>query len=252
MLRLIMVGFLILLLLLAGCGNHGQNPMAPQSASLVDTLASDTTGVVGKPGAWPAAISWPNWYRELPVAWLPQLPPGTNWALTKNCGQTCALMCDGYFRGYRPTSNHIVEADWWLNGRFPGVGFAPPYSYYTNFVGRNALGTLLREKYGLKYYVNSASYNQELDLSNVLWNIEWGHPVICAVRISGGNIVTSGGVEHWTLVVGYDRNYGGQVILNDPGTNSGNKKRVNVGTFLQSWSSVWMGSKNRIWVPVWK
>jgi hypothetical protein len=90
------------------------------------------------------------------------------------------------------------------------------------------------------------------DISRITAAIGIDRPVLVAVRISGGRLVSSGGTEHWAMVVGYDQNYGGQLILNDPGTNSGNKIRYSLTTFDNSWRSVAMDGYTRVYVPCWR
>lgn len=231
------------IMLVAGCGLLKDNPTGP-AATMNSAVADSSAHAIDKPGAMPLAVLYPSWYKELPVSWLPQVPPG-DWGNTKNCGQACAVMCDGFFKRYCPSSGAIVAADVWLNARFPGLGYASPNSYYTHFTGRNALGALLVERFGLRYGVTYGSSSN--DITRIVEAVYWGRPVIVGVMISGGRLVSSGGVAHWALVVGYDQNYGGQLILNDPGTNSGNKKRISMGDFDATWRT-----QGRIYAPVWR
>jgi hypothetical protein len=51
--------------------------------------------------------------------------------------------------------------------------------------------------------------------------------------ISGGRLVSSGGVGHWVILLGRDS--AGNVILNDPGTSAGNHIKYSAAAFDASW-----------------
>lgn len=175
----------------------------------------------------------------LSVPWLCQVPPG-DWNNTKNCGQTCAAMVDGYFHNFCPSSTAITAENTWLATWLKDTRYKDENGYYTHFNdGRNSLGTLLREYCRLNYWVGSGK-----DITSVLDQLKAGFPVIVGVQISGGQLVSSGGSAHWALAVGWDgRN--NQIILNDPGTKGGRQKPYSVADFEKSWAT-----QNRIYAPV--
>lgn len=176
----------------------------------------------------------------LPVPWLCQVPPG-DWNNTKNCGQTCSAMLGGYFKGFTPASSAITNENKWLATRFKDSRYTTSANgYYTHFNdGRNSLGVLLKEYYGLNSTVRNGS-----NITDVLKELNAGRPVIVGVKISGGKVVSSGGVAHWALAVGWNAR-DGKIILNDPGTNSGRQIQYSVSAFDASWVT-----QGRIYAPI--
>ncbi len=216
--------------------------IAEQTVGVKVNPQDSTVTAAQKPGAQFSGIVYPGWYKELPVPWLPQVPPG-DWANTKNCGQACALMVHAYFNWYCPGPSGITNANRWLASRFGDSRYLSSNGWYTNFSGRNVLGVLIVEYFRKAYLVRyGSSYD---DISQILAEIQNGKPVIVGVMISGGRLVSSGGIAHWSLAVGYDQGTG-EIILNDPGTNSGNKVHYKFATFDASWRT-----QGRIFVPVW-
>lgn len=68
-------------------------------------------------------------------------------------------------------------------------------------------------------------------------------PVIVGVKIKKGRLVSGkDGDGHWAIVVGCD---GNKIILNDPGTNSGNGIKYDAATFIASWAT-----QGKIYMPV--
>ena len=186
-----------------------------------------------------AAQPYPPMLLQVPFQC--QYPPGDA-SNTKNCGQTCALMLDAYYDRYTPSSSQITATNKWLSTTLRDSRYLDANGYYTHFNdGRNSLGRMLREYHGLKYSVlNGGSFN------SVLYQLNMGRPCIVGVKISGGKIVSSGGVAHWALAVGYDP-IKHQMILNDPGTRSGRYVRLSMPDFEKSWAT-----QGRIYAPVWK
>lgn len=192
----------------------------------------------GSKDAQSMAASYPNYSYGLGVPWVLQLLPNSDWGHTKTCGQACAAMLGGYFNHAAISQQTIINEDNWLNSLFPGLGYNTPNSYYTNFDGRNALGRLLREYHGLQYAIY---YGNHAD--DVVNEILRGRPVIVGVMISGGRLVSSGGVAHWAVAKGWDS----RIILNDPGSSSGNCIPYSVAAFEASWAT-----QGKVYVPVWK
>jgi hypothetical protein len=166
----------------------------------------------------------------LNVPYLYQILPGSSGATTKTCGQADAAMIAGYFANQCPSPQVIVNEDKWLANRYGMSEYLSPDGYYTNFLPpRNALGALLSLYWGLNYAVTSGTFpgiEQQLAL---------GHPVIAGVKINGGVLSTSG-VAHWIVVVGYDLGLG-LVYVNDSGTIYGNHKAYSLTQFAQTWAT---------------
>ena len=199
-------------------------------------VISAVTAIDVKPAA---AQPYPPMLLRVPFQC--QYPPGDP-GNTKNCGQTCALMIDAYFDGYRPSGSKITSTNTWMARRFGDSRYKSANGYYTHFYdGRNSLGRMLREYHRLRYSVMRGG-----NFTSVLYQLRMGRPVIVGVAIRSGRIVTSGGVAHWALAVGYDpRRH--QMILHDPGTRGGRYVRMNMRDFEKSWAT-----QGKIYAPVWK
>lgn len=177
----------------------------------------------------------------LSVPWLPQVSPG-DWANTKNCGQTVSLMVDGYYDRYSPTSSDITNANQWLRTRFGDRRYLDANGYYTHFTtGRNELGAMLSELHGIRYSVLHGG-----NTSSILYQLNLGRPVIVGCKISRGSLVATGGVPHWSLVIGWDP-VRREFIMNEPGSSSGRMRRVSITQFDASWAT-----QGRIYAPCWK
>lgn len=176
----------------------------------------------------------------LQVPFLPQVPPG-DWGNTKNCGPACAMMATGYYGNFCPSSQTITAADKWLAQRLHDNRYNDPNGWYTNFTGTNSLGILLAEYSALHYGPASGS-----NAGAILSEIQRGRPVIVGVRIQNGRLVTSGGIAHWALAVGWNAR-DQRIILNDPGTSTGRQIQYPIATFEQSWAI-----DGRKYSPVWK
>ena len=177
----------------------------------------------------------------LSVPWMPQVGPG-DWDNTKNCGQTCVAMLDGYFKGYSPASSKITAENTWLAKRFKNSLYNDPNGSYTSF-SNGTLTALITEYCGLK--CNPSTGKTPAD---VLYQLSLNKPVIVEIRIARVNkmeqMVTSGGTQHWALAVGFDPQTQ-KIILNDPGSNSGKMVTYPIGDFDKSWA---LGG--RIYSPV--
>lgn len=192
---------------------------------------------VARPGAQPNAMSYPAWYKELPVPWVTQFLRGSTDAGTKTCGPACVVMIDSYFRHVTPTEVMIWNALEFLNWRFPGRGYYSANSKPTYFTNDNTLGTLISQRYGYAYAAQQAP--GDADLSRAFRAINAGFPVIVSVMEDGGVPVGyNSGIYHWVVLVGFNQGNGSEVIVNDPGTHyafKGNKRHIPMATFLASW-----------------
>ena len=54
---------------------------------------------------------------NLPVDFLPQVPPGT-WSQTRNCGETAAAMIFAYYNNQTPTEQDIRDIDDWFASHY--------------------------------------------------------------------------------------------------------------------------------------
>jgi hypothetical protein len=224
----------------AGCDKN------PIGLTENNPTAAQTT--ISKRGAL-AAVSFPSWYKELAVSWNTQFIPGSTTA-TKNCGQACATMIDGYYKLYCPGSTTIVNVDRWLDAKFPGLGYATPNSYYTHVIGpRYALSKVIQEYYRYSSYYEIGA--TEVNLGRIFKAINAGVPVIACVEISGGAIVPWNATDHWVVVVGYNQGNGGEVILHNPGTTDsavggkGKFHHMRISDFMKSWAYA-----GGYWMPV--
>lgn len=177
--------------------------------------------------------TFPGYSFCLAVPFLKQVPPG-DWANTKNCGQTCAVMLSGYFNSTAVNSSQITAENTWLYNYTGNSAYNNANGYYTS---ASQIQALLSQKHGLTSSILTGS-----TVDDILIQAYSGKPCIAHVRISGGVLVSTGGVDHWTLVVGYD---GYNVITNDPGSSSGFNKAYSKATFTASWT---VG--NKLYMPV--
>ncbi len=172
--------------------------------------------------------SYPNYCFQLNVPFLVQLPPGTDWNKTNNCGQAVCVMLGGYY-------NNGAVASWVIDSENDWLGCPKPYGCGT---GSGTLQSLLSGFHGLR---SSVYYGRYAD--DVINEVANGRPTIVGCMISGGRLVSSGGRAHWALAVGWD----GNVILHDPGTNSGRYIRYSVAAFEASWAT-----QSKIYIPVYR
>lgn len=211
----------------------------------VSNQSSSQSARVGlKPGATTMAVSYPTSYYLLYVPWLSQFSNGGQDCCSRNCGQTCSLMIDGYYRHYAPTAANLNSLDWWLVGRYGGA-YAPANSHDTWFGGTNPLGNVIGSYFGYAYYYQNAGSVD--DLSRLFTAVRNGVPVIVGVLESGGMLSTSSGYAHWVILVGYEQDTG-EVIINDPGTSYSSKGYFHhypISYFDASWRT-----QGRIWAPV--
>lgn len=182
--------------------------------------------------------SYPRQCFSLNVPFLPQVPPGT-WAETKNCGQACAVMLAGYFNGAVVNSARITAQNSWLANFTRDQRYNQANGWYTGGNALNAYRALLGQYNGLQISVGNGSTPEDVVNQAVR-----GRPCIVGVMINGGRLVSDGGIAHWALVVGWD---GRNIILNDPGTNSGNHIAYSVAAFNASWAT-----QGKIYISVWR
>lgn len=174
-------------------------------------------------------------YYSLSVPHLLQVPPG-DWNNTKNCGQTCVVMLRDHFDYYYSgSSSQITAQNTWLACNTGDSRFvADANGYYTT---QQNLKDLLYYNHSLYSQIKWAS-----SIYSMLAYIEAGKPCLAYVRTNMGT--TSSSPEHWVLVVGRS---GSNVIVNDPGSSSGNHKSYPFSTFVASWTS---HSRAWLYMPV--
>jgi len=220
-----------------GCDKNQERNIVASNPYLttipVDSLPS------GKDSNVPAATAttYPNFCFALSVPWLCQLPPGTDWGLTNNCGQACCAMLGGYFNN-RPISASTID------GENTWLGCPKPYGCGT---GNGTIQRLLSGYHGLQ----SAVYNGSTPAEPVS-EASRNRPPIVGVNIYKGNLVPAGyvgpdgksGRSHWVIVVGWD---GSNVVVHDPGTGTGAYRKYSVAAFDASWTT-----SGRTYIPVWK
>lgn len=200
------------------------NPPSPVPATWgkIKAMYGQPVGKEGPQG------SYPNYCFQLNVPFLVQLPPGTDWSKTNNCGQACCAMLGGYY-------NNGAVASWVIDSENDWLHCPKPYGCTT---GSATLQSLLSGFHGLR---SSVYYGAGAD--DVINEVAKGRPTIVGVMISGGRLVGSGGRLHWALAVGWD----GNIILHDPGTNSGRYIRYSVSAFELSWKT-----QQKIYIPVYR
>lgn len=177
----------------------------------------------------PANASYPNYCFSLNVPFLVQYPPGDK-DHTKNCGQACGVMLGGYYNHGSVNSSVITSENSWLYNYTHDSRYLDPNGWYTGGSYQAAYQQMLLQYHGLRTTEYHGNHPDD-----VVMEAANGNPPIAGVMISGGILCSSGGVSHWVLVVGWD---GSHVILNDPGTVSGNHiGRYTIADFERSWNT---------------
>lgn len=180
--------------------------------------------------------TFPGYSFCLAVPWIEQVPPGDFITDNYNCGPTCVVMLSGYFNGTPVNSAQITAEKTWLYNYTGNSAYNTPNGAGT---GLDLLKILLSQKHGLSSTKLTGS-----TIDDILIQAYSGKPCIAGVQIAGGNLVSSGGVPHWVVVVGYD---GCNIIINDPGTWRGFNRAYSRSVFTASWVS-----QGKPYMPVWK
>jgi len=175
-----------------------------------------------------------SYYIDVPH--ITQVPPG-DWQNTKNCGQACAVMLGGYFNSSPVNSTAITAQNTWLYYDTSDSNFLDSNGYYTGGTYGPNFVDLLEEYHGL----TAACYTGGT-MDDIFDSGCDGDPVIVMIHISEGQLVTSGGVAHWAIVVGCD---GYNIVLTDPGTSSGDGIYYDLDDFEDSWDL-----EGNIYIPV--
>lgn len=162
--------------------------------------------------------------NSLSVPFISQVPPG-DWSHTKNCGQTCCVMVEAYYKGISPTIDRIKSVDDWL---FNSSYKSPINDYNGSSTDVYKIQSILKNMMGFQ---NAAIYSNQTtqDIKNF---IDAGNPVIVHVsRVYQGSILS-----HFALVKGYDDAY---IYLNDPGRNKsvGPTAKYTYSDFNNIWQS---------------
>ena len=153
--------------------------------------------------------------NPIQVLFKAQCPPGT-WAATKNCGQTSSLMVFCYYAGTTPTEQGIKNIDNWLYQKY---GSSQAVNGYNGAYTTTTILETLAKQYG--GYPNSYKATG-WTINRIKQEINAGHPVIVAVTakyLPNRGYSWAGG--HFVVVKGYTATH---LIVNDPGTSSGNSK----------------------------
>jgi len=228
---ILFVGFIVVsaVFLIIGCD---RNPAGPNDVSVVNDNVANDTGNNNEQfdagGKFSESTIDALKSISLKVPFLPQVLPG-DWNNTKNCGQTCAVMLGGYFRGSAVNANAITAANAWLAKTTGDKRYNDANGWYTGGNSLKYFQALLAKYNGLK---QATAYGKKPE--EMLEYVCAGKPCIVGVMIKGGKLVNAGGVAHWAIVVGWD---GANVILNDPGTKSGNHIKYSRAAFDATWAT---------------
>jgi hypothetical protein len=152
-------------------------------------------------------------------------------------------MLGGYFNNGAVASWVIDAENRMLRDLTGDTRYLQPNGWYTGGTRMGAYREMIRRFHNLQtnLYYSVPDPHGFGNVADIIWEVANGHPVIAGVMISGGRIVSSGGVAHWVLVVGWD----GNVILNDPGTTNGRYLRITPDAFERSWRT-----QNLVYLPV--
>lgn len=174
--------------------------------------------------------TYPNYCFQINVPWMSQLPPGTDWSKTNNCGQACCAMIGAYY-------NHSSTGSWVIDSENDWLRCPKPYGCTT---GATTLQNLLSGYHGLRsnYYVGNLADDVVEEGAN-------GRPVIVGVRTR----MQLSGRSHWMVFVGWS-GPGGPMYFNDPGrsqSKDGAFVRYSVSEFTACWNA-----EGRKYIPVYK
>lgn len=183
------------------------------------------------------ATAYPNYSFCLNVPFLPQVLPGT-WSGTKNCGQAVGVMLGGAFNRGIVQPWVITDENRYLAGITGDRRYLDANGWYT---GGSRLGHYRKMLWDYHRVNTSVYYGNHAD--DVVAEMAKGRPVIVGVMIKGGKLVSSGGVSHWALAVGWD----GNIYLHDPGTKYGRYIRYSVNSFEKSWAT-----QGKIYMPCYR
>ncbi len=163
--------------------------------------------------------------KNYTVPFKAQVLPG-DWENTKNCGPTCVLMIDGYYKKYVPTEKNIKSINDWMG--------TPTYNgVVTNTTKLEELATKYCKLSNVSHD-NASSSNAK---NTIVDELNQGYPLICAVRLKMTNLVDKSN-GHFMVIRGYNSE---GVYVNDPGrsleSGQGENKYYLWETFLKSWET---------------
>ena len=160
----------------------------------------------------------------LDVPFITQLPPGTSWHDTKNCGPTSYLMVDSFYTDKNLSVQSIKEIDDWLNKNY-GRPIDNYNGYYTSI---NDL-----KKIGLEF---GNFLDNDIEIVNSLEKIKDALkndlPIIIFVYTNMRYKVERD-QPHFMVLTGIE---GDTVYTNDPGKTNGKNKAYPLQQFLYAWS----------------
>jgi len=164
--------------------------------------------------------------KNLDLPFKSQLPPGTLWKDTRNCGQTSFLMIDAYYNGSIVEEQDIKDLDDWIEIKLGDN----KRNYYGNYTSIEKLGKIANEY--SNYSEDKILVNAKLDIDALEENLEKDVPILIDVYT---NMLKYGqdDARHFMVLTGIDDEY---VYVNDPGKTKGKNNKYTIEQFKKAWA----------------
>lgn len=176
---------------------------------------------------------------KLNVPHMPQVPPGTDWNSSMNCGQTSVLMCVGYLKQMSFPSSAITDENKWLAKTYNDLKYLNVYGYFTGGNRISYLENLARNYWG--YKKSMATTNFCVGTDELYLELRANHPVVVEVINDMFSAPTSSKKYHFMVLVGMSigtTDANSYVWVNDPAKTKGNNNQYSLKDFKKSWANL--------------
>lgn len=176
---------------------------------------------------------------KLDVIHMPQVPPGTDWNSSKNCGQTSVLMCVDYLKRMCFASSAITAENKWLACATGDKRYLDVYGYFTGGTRIGLLGDLARNYWGYKNSVATTNFCVGID---GLYNeLKAGRPIVVEVINNMYPAPISASTYHFMVLTGMSigsNDTNSYVWVNDPAKTQGKDNKYSLQQFKKSWANL--------------
>lgn len=171
-----------------------------------------------------------NAAKLLDVKFISQAEPPGDWDYSVNCGQTCCVMVEAYYKGISPTSDRIKDVDDWLYSKYK----YPVNDYNGSKTDVYILQSVLKDMMGFQ---NVSIYSAQTT-QNIKDYLDAGKLVIVPVT----KVYELSTTPHFILAKGYDDTY---LYFNDPGRNSTKGPQAKY-TYNDFNNGIWQAKKSLV------
>lgn len=163
---------------------------------------------------------------NLDLPFKSQLPPGTLWKDTRNCGQTSFLMISAYYNNDLVTEQDVKDLDDWIEVNLGD----DKRDYYGNYTSLEKLKMIAISYSG--YQEDTTTVKKGTGISFLKDNLDNNIPVLIDVYT---NMLKYGGddARHFMVLTGIDDEY---VYVNDPGKTKGKNNKYTIEQFKKAWA----------------